>query len=92
MTLGVRPGVRRDAAVPTREEMRRQLLALVLAAVLVWYTFVVPAHAGSVGSGRPTPDDEGLEGEVRDAGGALPVAEGDPRALDELDWPEFIYP
>ena len=36
-------GVRRAA----REELRRQLLALVLACVLVWYTLVVPASAAT---------------------------------------------
>ena len=71
-----------------REELRRQLLALVLALVLVWYTFVVPA--GAFTSSRPVYDDEGHDGEVR---GVTPRAVGsDPRPAEDLDWPEYIYP
>ena len=71
-----------------REELRRQLLALVLAFVLVWYTFVVPA--GAVSSRRPAPDDEGHDGEVR---GVRPQAvESGSRPAEDLDWPEYIYP
>ena len=74
----------------SREELRRQMLALVLAFVLVWYTFVVPAHAGSRSSRVMTPDDEGHDGEVRGAGGASPLEK--PQPVEELDWPEYIYP
>ena len=35
----------RRASPPASEELRRRLLALVLAAVLVWYTAVIPAGA-----------------------------------------------
>jgi hypothetical protein len=98
MMTGTSLELRRGRVVPASEELRRQLLALVLAAVLVWYTFVVPAHT-SVGSYRGvTPDDEGLDGEVRSLGSAAwskkdevkPKNEAKP--VDELDWPEFIYP
>jgi hypothetical protein len=104
MTAGLSLGAGRAAAVPSREELRRQLLALVLAAVLVWYTFVVPAHAGARGYARPAPDDEGLDGEVRGVGGVRAPRGGaqnprpeNPRPEnqepdDELDWPEFIFP
>jgi hypothetical protein len=86
--VGVQVG--RRAPALTKEELRRQLLALVLAFVLVWYTFVVPATAAA---GSSTPDDEGHDGEVRGVGGA----EGDEEKVktesaDELDWPEYIYP
>ena len=73
-----------------RDELRRRMLALVLAFVLVWYTFVVPAGAASAGPRRYAPDDEGHDGEVRRAGGA--AAEKGPPAADDLDWPEYIYP
>ncbi len=93
--VGVEVGRRANA--PTREELRRQLLALVLALVLVWYTFVVPANA--VAGSRPgaTPDDEGLDGEVRGAGGTgrggkIKREEAASGAADDLDWPEYIYP
>ncbi len=77
----------------TREELRRQLLALVLAFVLVWYTFVVPANAPAVSARGHAPDDEGQDGEVRGAGGFAPRAEKEEsRPVDDLDWPEFIYP
>jgi hypothetical protein len=91
--VGVRAG--RRAPAPTREELRRQLLALVLALVLVWYTFVVPANAAS--GGYAAPDDEGHDGEVRGVGGALKdEGKGGEKVkagpADELDWPEYIYP
>ena len=74
----------------SREELRRQLLALVLAAVLVWYTLVVPAHAGSRAPRSLTPDDEGHDGEVRDA--APRALKNDRRPVEDLDWPDYIYP
>ena len=92
MSARVSLRVARGAADANREELRRQLLALVLAAVLVWYTLVVPAHAGGRGAPRPTPDDEGLDGEVRGAAGAAPAGRADAPPAEELDWPEFIYP
>ena len=92
MTTGVSFLAKHDAALPTRGELRRQLLALVLAAVLVWYTLVVPAHAGAPGRRRPTPDDEGLDGEVRKVDDSVPRGAAEPRPDDELDWPEFIFP
>jgi len=76
----------------SREEVRRQLLALVLAAVLVWYTLVVPAHAASGSSRSLAPDDEGSDGEVRGVGGAAQVEKGKPQSVEDLDWPEYIYP
>ena len=92
--LGVQ-AVRR-APAPTREELRRQLLALVLALVLVWYTFVVPANAAA--RSYAAPDDEGSDGEVRGiAGGAssavkVEAEKVEAKSADELDWPEYIYP
>ena len=54
----------RAPSVLTKEELTRHLLSLVLAAVLVWYTFVaVPVHARTFAA--QTPDDEGRDGEVR---------------------------
>ena len=91
MTAGVTLNVRRCAQAPTREELRRQLLALVLALVLVWYTFVVPANAAG-GYARTAPGDEGSDGEVRSIGGAAPAKEVEAESADELDWPEYIYP
>ena len=87
MTAALSLGVRRRTAVG-REELRRQLLALVLAFVLVWYTLVVPAGAAS--PRRYEPDDEGHDGEVR---GVKPQTnKSDSRPVEELDWPEYIYP
>ena len=78
----------RRRAPPGGEELRRQLLALVLAFVLVWYTLVVPAGAAS--PRRFEPDDEGHDGEVR---GVTPTAvKHEPRPVEDLDWPEYIYP
>ena len=75
-----------------REELRRQMLALVLAFVLVWYTLVVPAHAGSRSSRSLAPDDEGSDGEVRDIGVTPPADKEEPQTVEEMDWPEYIYP
>jgi hypothetical protein len=87
MTAALSLGVRRRAPLG-REELRRQLLALVLAFVLVWYTLVVPAGAAS--PRRFEPDDEGHDGEVR---GVNPrPARGDSQPAEDLDWPEYIYP
>ena len=83
--LGLEAG-RRPA--PGAEEVRRQLLALVLALVLVWYTLVVPA--GAAGPRRPSPDDEGDGGEVRGVKSRTPAR--DSRPAKDLDWPEYIYP
>ncbi|MBV8857385.1 MAG: hypothetical protein JOZ02_10675 [Acidobacteria bacterium] len=70
------------------EELRRQLLALVLACVLVWYTLVVPA--GTFTPSRPVYDDEGHDGEVR---GVKPQGvKSDSERVEDLDWPEYIYP
>ncbi len=87
MTAALSLEVRRRSPLG-REELRRQLLALVLACVLVWYTLVVPAGAAS--PRRFEPDDEGHDGEVR---GIAPAGvKGDSRAAEDLDWPEYIYP
>ncbi|HEX8503321.1 MAG TPA: hypothetical protein VF659_22245 [Pyrinomonadaceae bacterium] len=89
MTATLSFGVGRRAPLD-RQELRRQLLALVLAFVLVWYTFVVPAGAGAASPRRLAPDEGGHDGEVR---GATPrAAKGDARAPEDLDWPEYIYP
>jgi hypothetical protein len=87
MTAALSLEVRRRSPLG-REELRRQLLALVLACVLVWYTLVVPAGAAS--PRRFEPDDEGHDGEVR---GVTPAGvKGDSRSAEDLDWPEYIYP
>ena len=90
MTTAVRLEVRRRAPSPAAEELRRQLLALVLAFVLVWYTFVVPAN--SAGRVYAAPDDEGHDGEVRGVGGAEGADKVKKEPGEELDWPEYIYP
>ena len=65
MTSEMSIGVRRAAGTPAKEELKRHLLALVLAAVLVWYTaLVVPAHSKTFVALKP--DDEGRDGEVRE--------------------------
>ncbi|HEX7317382.1 MAG TPA: hypothetical protein VF297_26015 [Pyrinomonadaceae bacterium] len=79
--------VRRRAPLG-REELRRQLLALVLAFVLVWYTLVVPVGAAS--PRRYEPDDDGHDGEVR--GVKSQATKSDSTPVEELDWPEYIYP
>jgi hypothetical protein len=79
-------------SLPGREELRRQLLALVLAFVLVWYTFVVPAGAGSFARRGVAPEDDGQDGEVRGTGAAPPAAGVGARPSEDLDWPEYIYP
>jgi hypothetical protein len=69
-------------------------MALVLTAVLVWYTLVVPPYAPAPRRAWPPPEDEGADGEVRDAGGVRAgkgrAAETPDVPVEELDWPEFI--
>ena len=67
-------------------------MALVLTTVLVWYTFVSPPYAPAARPARLAPEDEGLDGEVRQArvpraGSKAAAADA---AVEELDWPEFI--
>jgi len=94
---------RGDFRARTREEFRARLMALVLTAVLVWYTLVVPPYAPAPRSAARLPEDEAADGEVRLADGAreLTKDEGlrfEPSSLnsssdvpvEELDWPEYI--
>ena len=87
MTAALSLDVGRRAPVG-REELRRQLLALVLAFVLVWYTLVVPAGAAT--PRRFEPDDEGHDGEERSV--KPPPVKNSSRPVEDLDWPEYIYP
>jgi hypothetical protein len=117
MTRELNVEVGRGAHQPARDELRRRLLALVLAAVLVWYTVVVPSGAPARSSAARVPEDEGQDGEVRDGilsgrgGGSRPdlraylvaaaaegvgvgpaAAEEASESVEDLDWPEYIYP
>ena len=83
---------------PAREELKRRLLALVLAAVLLWYTSLVVPSNVRPRAARPHEDDE-RGGEVRGlacASEAERVAtdstakEGALEQVEELDWPEYI--
>src|SRR5215210_2682302 len=90
----------------TSEEFRARLMALVLTAVLVWYTLVVPPYAPAAVRAPRLPEDEGADGEVRAARGASAGAKArdlkfqiPPRKVsgeapdvpvEELDWPEYI--
>ena len=58
------------------------MLALIMALLLIWYTYVVPV--GPMGSRRPVRD-----GEVRDL---TPGMRDGAQTVEELDWPEYIYP
>ena len=87
MTAALSLGVRRRAPLG-REELRRQMLALVLAFVLAWYTFVAPP--GSFTTACPVYDDEGHDGEVRDLNPRSFKSDSGP--AEDLDWPEYIYP
>jgi hypothetical protein len=76
-------GVRLD---PLKEAAARRLLTLVLFTVLVWYTVVVPAPAGSFvrrGGAGPRDAEERGEGD----GGPPPPEEA---PVEDLDWPEYI--
>ena len=91
-------GVRRAHASLAREELRRHLLALVLAAVLLWYTSLAVPSGVKPRAARPREDDE-RGGEVRGRAGASEAervsnestAKGSARKqAEELDWPEYI--
>jgi hypothetical protein len=83
---------REEFRARTSEEFRARLMALLLTAVLVWYTLVMPPYAPAPRSaGR---DDEGADGEVRHARGVRAGERAGMEASDvpveELDWPEYI--
>ena len=74
-------------------------MALVLTTVLVWYTIVVPPYAPAPRRAWSPSDDEGADGEVRDADAAksrnlelgISSLKSSPEApAEELDWPEYI--
>jgi hypothetical protein len=84
----------RAHVVWTKEELTHHLLALVLAAVLVWYALVVPANASAKRVAGQTPDDAEHGGEVRCKDSAFDKGVSTEEAVvpvDELDWPEYIY-
>ena len=98
--------IREDFRARTSEEFRARLMALVLTAVLVWYTLVVPPYAPAPSRAPRLPEDEGADGEVRGARGGRAEAKGQelifqistrkPSAgapdvpVEELHWPEYI--
>jgi hypothetical protein len=97
MTSEMSIGVRR--APLASDELKRHLLALVLAVVLVWYTsLAVPTHAAT--RAARAPEDGGQGGEVRGrTGGATEIEGAAARSIvasdagesvEELDWPEYI--
>ena len=77
---------RGDFRARSGEELRARLMALVLTAVLAWYTLVVPPYAPAQGRAWRPPEDEGADGEVRPArracGGGR-VGRDDERVPDE---------
>ncbi|HST50548.1 MAG TPA: hypothetical protein VLJ61_00955 [Pyrinomonadaceae bacterium] len=90
--------LRHAPATPAREELKRRLLALVLAAVLLWYTSLVVPSNVRPRAARPHEDDE-RGGEVRGLTGASEAErvatdstakEGALEQVEELDWPEYI--
>jgi hypothetical protein len=86
---------REEFRARTREEFRARLMALLLTAVLVWYTLVVvPPYAPAPRRAGPLRDDEGADGEMRQARGARAGEKAGTEASDilveELDWPEYI--
>ena len=86
MTSEMSIGVRRAPGTPAKEELKRHLLALVLAAVLVWYTaLVVPAHSKTFVALKP--DDGGRDGEVREPR----IGASSRESVEDLDWPEYIF-
>lgn len=97
---------REEFRARTSEEFRARLMALVLTAVLVWYTLVVPPYAPAPSRASRVPEDEGTDGEVRSARGSRAeskarelrfqisnrnyTAEAPAVPVEELDWPEYI--
>jgi hypothetical protein len=65
MTRESDTGVGRRETTPAKEELKRRLLALVLAAVLVWYTVLIPSNAPARSYAARVPDDAARDGEVR---------------------------
>ena len=90
--------IRHAQSALTREELKRRLLALVLAAVLLWYTSLAIPTSARPHATRPHEDDErgGEVRDLRDASEAERVAtdstakECTREQIEELDWPEYI--
>ena len=87
----------------TKQNLRGHVLALVLFAVLVWYTVVSPSYTAAPlrAADAGSADAEEREAEAHPARGfaaarvARPVApiqeeSGVSEGVDELDWPEII--
>ncbi|HZT59465.1 MAG TPA: hypothetical protein VFA21_12715 [Pyrinomonadaceae bacterium] len=98
MNVETRIGVGRAPSAFASEELKRRLLALVLAAVLLWYTAVAVPTGVKPRASRPREDDE-RGGEVRGRAGAseserITSESTAKRSLreqvEELDWPEYI--
>jgi len=84
--------VRHAARLLTKQELTRQLLALVLTAVLVWHTVLIPANA-SAPAKRPrrrSPSDEERSAESRRGEVYSNALKDTDESVDEMDWPEFI--
>ncbi|HYH87519.1 MAG TPA: hypothetical protein VEX60_18840 [Pyrinomonadaceae bacterium] len=84
--------VRHAARVLTKEELTSRLLALVLTAVLVWHTVLIPPtlHAHARRTRRPSHGGEERGAESR-RGELLKGASSDAvESVDDMDWPEFI--
>jgi hypothetical protein len=84
--------VRHTTRVLTKQELTRQLLALVLTAVLVWHTVVVPPipRARAKGPRRRMPGDKERETESRRGKSRAGARVASVESVDDLDWPEFI--
>jgi len=64
-----------------REELNEYLLAFVLTAVLIWYTYVSIPHTSARAVSYEPPDAE-----ERGSGGAAATE----ASVEELDWPEYL--
>lgn len=73
-----------------KDDLTRHLLALVLTALLVWHTVVIPPTAYAPAKRSPRRRSRGHREREAESlrSGAAPLSSVE--SVDEMDWPEFI--
>jgi hypothetical protein len=88
---GASDEVRHAAKALTKQELTKQLLALVLTAVLVWHTVLTTPnfHAPSKRTRRPSRGGEERGAKARSCE-SVAASKAAVESVDDMDWPEFI--
>ena len=84
--------MRHAAKVLTKQELTNRLLALVLTAVLVWHTVLIPPgpYAPARRTRRPSRGGEERGAKPRRSAALNDASRRAAESVDDLEWPEFI--